>query len=402
MTQAGAFEPRPTIESLIGAQGSGLPWIPVNVQMHDHAMTLAGMPAREYYRNAETFFSTYSEVAEYYAIDVVRPFADVYNFEIEAMGGHVIHSEDAMPTIDFRDALVKEPEDLLTLKTPDFFRDGRLRFAMDCIRMQQKPYGRFCGIFSMAVGMRSYPALIKDMRKRPGLYHDLLTFIVDEVLIPYLEVQKDYCGITTAYGSDAWASVPNLSVDELMQWVVPYNRQLADKAEKMGVVVSLGTGDYCEEDPDKFDEEVVRGAFEVQMASRGGELTLGMGSWHRLPLEPVREHTAEYRAAGTPIAIRAGVNARLLRDGPVEAIVAAVRRYVDVLARDHVLSIWLSNIPADAPSEHVHAAVAAVHTYGRLPIGDDLDAIAFEPPQRETYQEWVVDRAGGNRRVHRT
>ena len=65
--------------------------------------------------------------------------------------------------------------------------------------------------------------------------------------MPYLKVQKEYCGVSVSYGPDAWGSVPNLSVKEMKEWIVPYSRQLEEKAAAFGVkAVTLG-GDYCEE-----------------------------------------------------------------------------------------------------------------------------------------------------------
>lgn len=372
-------------------------WIQVSAQMHDHAMTVAGIPAQKYYRDAKTFVETYREVADYYGLDIIRPSADIYNFEIEGMGGKMLYGENAMPTIDFRVPLIKEPEDLLRLKTPDFHKDGRLPFALECINLRKDGLGSFCGIFSMAVGMRSYPVLIKDMRKHPQFVHDLFNFIIDQVLIPFFQVQKDDCGVSAVQGADAWASIPLLSVSEMKEWVIPYNQKLATKAKQIGVTATSGAGDYCEEDPDKFNTEVVHGAFDIQMATRGGNfVTLGMGNWHEYPLKPVREYTEKYRAQGIKFAVRAGINARLLRDSPIERIVSTIKRYIETFARDHELSVWLANIPADTKAEHVHAAVAATHTFGKLPIADNLDNIKVITPERETFQEWKKEKSKGS------
>jgi hypothetical protein len=72
----------------------------------------------------------------------------------------------------------------------------------------------------------------------------------------------------------------------------------------------------------------------------------------------------------------------------VDKIVDIIKRYIRTFAREHELSINLSNIPADTPSDHVHAAVAAIHTFGRKPIAENLDAIKFETPRREPFTEW--------------
>ena len=378
---------------------SAKPWIHVFAQMADHSMTLAGVPARQFYWDARTLVETTAEVAAYYEMDDLMPVDDVYNFEIEGMGGKMIYSDNAMPTIDFRDPLIKQPEDLRRLETPDFHKDGRLPYALESIRLGLD-YGasqsRFCSPFSMAVGMRTYPALIMDMRKRPQFAHELLTFIVEQVIIPYLRVQNEYCGITSARGADAWACIPNFSVKDLQEWVVPYNQRMASKAEKIGVEVASTSGDYCEERLEKFDVGTLHGSFDVEVASLGTPLLfLGMGRWQDYPLEPVREYTRRFREQGKRVGIIAGVNARLLRDGPVEHIVAAVRRFVDAFGRDHDLRIFIANIPADTPPAHVHAAVAAAHVYGRTPIADNLDEVDFKLPERESFHDWKRARNTG-------
>lgn len=51
--------------------------------------------------------------------------------------------------------------------------------------------------------------------------------------------------------------------------------------------------------------------------------------------------------------------------------------------------IHLNQIAAETPPEHVHAAVAACHTYGRLPIPENLDDVHFEIPHRASFSEFA-------------
>ncbi|MFX1408499.1 MAG: uroporphyrinogen decarboxylase family protein [Promethearchaeota archaeon] len=377
-------------------EGGPKPWIQIGAQMHDHPMLLAEISAKKFYYDAKTLVDTIAEVSGYYQLDMLNAWGDNYNVEIEALGGRMIYGEKSMPTIDFREPLIKEPEDLrklkLKVKEVDWYKDGRIPFAFDIINYCQE-YGTNMGIFtapfSMAVGMRSFPRLAKDMRKRPEFAHELFTFIMDDILMPYIQAQQDYCDIIYALGPDAWAAVPNLSVKEMKEWVVPYNLEVTKKAKKFGVMAMCASGDYCEERLEKFDTEVLQGCFDVMIESQGAPvISLGMGRWHEYPLESVREYTAKYWEQGKKATISASINARLLRDGPVEKIVNTIKRYIDTFARDHNLSIFLVNIPADTPPEHVHAAVAATHTYGHLPIADNLDEIDFELPYKKSFKEW--------------
>ena len=245
--------------------------IPVSAQMHDHVMTLTGIPARVFFHEAAPAVEAFAQVAEYYGMDNFGTATDVYNYEVEAMGGNLIYGENSMPTIDFRDPLIKEPVDLLKLRPPDFRKDGRLPYALECIKlMVEHPRGRrsgfICGTFSMAVGMRSYPKLIRDMRRDPDFVRDLMTFIVDEVQIPYIKVQREYAGVTVVGAADAWAVVPNLSVEQLNEWDVPYGKRLREKAAEFGMVALSGGADYCEERPEKFDAAIFHDCLRAQMA----------------------------------------------------------------------------------------------------------------------------------------
>jgi len=81
-------------------------------------------------------------------------------------------------------------------------------------------------------------------------------------------------------------------------------------------------------------------------------------------------------------------DAVLLHNGPVEAIVERIKSYIENFARDGRCLIHLNQIPLDTPSEHVHAAVAACHTYGRYPIAENLDDVQFEIPEREDFSDF--------------
>lgn len=372
-------------------------WIQVAAQCHDHTMMLAGLSAKDYYFNVKPNCEAGAQVSGYYGFDSVSFGLDAYNIEIEALGGKMVYGDNSMPTIDFRDPLIKKPEDLdkLRKKEVDWYNDGRFPFVLESLEINLE-YGFgtsiFCSPFSMAVGMRSFPKLIRDHRKNPKFAHELYTFIVDDVLIPWVKVQNESSGNIMAIGADAWACIPNLSVKEMQDWVVPYNKRLTNKAKKKGVLAMNVSGDYCEERMERYSKEVLHGSFDVEIESQGAPvLFLAMGRWQDYPLKDVREYTAKYRDEGKTVTIAAGVNARLLRDGPVEKIVDNVKRFIDTFGRDHDLSIFLANIPADAPSDHIHAAVTAAHTYGQLPIAENLDEIEFKLPKKKSFKEWQKD-----------
>ena len=375
--------------------------IPIMAIMPDHSMFLAGVPARKFYSEARANVHATAAVAAYYGFDSASGGGDTYNYEAEALGQKLIYSDNAMPTADFRDPLIKEHKDLAKLKAPDWLTAGRIRFILDVIKLNKVlgyKTGKFCAPFSLAVTLRSYPKLIKDLKKNPAFAHDLFTVLSDEILPSYLKLQKKYCGIRAATGADAWAVFPNLSLDLIEEWVVPYSERLFNNCLDFGMMaMTAGGGDYCEERLEKFDKDILFKCFAIQkkLLSNMPMFVLGTGPWHEYPLEPVIEYLTPYKEKGIRIAIVAYMNARLLRDGPVERIVDNIKRFIDVLGRDYNLAIILANIPADTPPEHIHAAVAAAHTYGSFPLASNLDGVALEVPERESFQEYAEKMSAG-------
>lgn len=388
MSQTG--EVKKDLGSLIARGDIGS--ITIAAQCHDHVMNLTGVPAKQFFTDFGLNYEMGELVARYYNLDGPAGGMDVYDLEVEALGGKLIYGENSMPTIDFRDPLIKSPEDLEKLKerTHDFHKKGRLPTLLQCGTMGGADMITFCSPFSLAVGLMSFPALIKAMRRKPEFAHEVFKFVVDDVLTPWIKIQNESTGALMGIGADAWACVPNLSPAEMMEWVVPYNQRLEKKVKNFGVLTMNISGDYCEERIEKFDPQILHDSFDVEIASMGGTPTLflGMGRWHEYPLKAVRDYTEKFRKEGTPVTVSGFINARLLRDGPVEKIIDMVKRYIDTFARDHNLSLMLANVPADTPSDHIHAAVAATHTYGKFPIADNLDDVKFEVPKKEPFDVW--------------
>ncbi|MEN6482757.1 MAG: uroporphyrinogen decarboxylase family protein, partial [Anaerolineaceae bacterium] len=84
----------------------------VGPQSHDHCMTVAKVPARKYYWDANLLASVQIAVQRWYGFETYMVAADNYNFEVEALGWKMIYSDKAMPTVDTNDPLIKSPADL--------------------------------------------------------------------------------------------------------------------------------------------------------------------------------------------------------------------------------------------------------------------------------------------------
>ena len=351
--------------------------VPIFAQMHDHAARLAGVSVREFCTNPKSFVEVTILASEYYQFDFPRLLCDGYNIEAEALGQKMIYSDDALPDVDGTDRLVKTPSDLARLKPPDPHSAGRMPYVLEANRLYKELTGltpnlTFCAPLSLAIQIRGYVNFVKDIRTRPAFAHELLTFLTDQVLTPWITTLKaEAGGDFLVLGADAWASPPNFTVEMLEEFDIPYILRLK---ERCGTASASGWwGESHLKDPRRLIE------WKVQV--RPGYLYGFDPDPEVLGPEIYKEIAVKHDC---PLAL--GIDARLLRDGPPEALVARIRRYVAAGAPGGKFFILLSNIPADTPPEHIHLAVAAVRTFGRYPLADDLNQIA--PPTLQPSEAW--------------
>jgi hypothetical protein len=175
-------------------------------------------------------------------------------------------------------------------------------------------------------------------------------------------------------GRDAWASPPMITLDMMDEYVVNYTNRLRDKVG--GNLITRGNwGDAKSRDVERF--------FGQKTKCSPGSLSVLDPDLYEIGPERVREYAHQHN-----LFVTAGVDAALLHTGPVEAIVERIKSYIENFARDGRCLIHLNQIPLATPSEHVHAAVAACHTYGRYPIAENLDDVQFEIPEREDFSDF--------------
>lgn len=356
--------------------------IPIAAQCNDHSARLAGIPAQRFFTDADIFARTQLLVSEYYGLDAPNNLWDVYNIEAEAIGQKIVYPPDGIPDADRSDPLIKSPADLDKIDAPDPYKSGRMPWVHRINKLYLDLTGRpanalFCAPFSLAVNIRGYENLIIDMAERPNFAHRLFTFLCDEVLVPYIEAMRSEAGNPNllADGYDAWASPPMITADMMDEYVVAYTEHLRSRLG--GKVVTRGNwGDSNSRDPERFMTQKLKcspgflSALDPDLYNIGPERVKAF----------VREHN---------VFVTGGIDATLLCEGPPAAIVDRVKQYIDALGRDGRFAIYLNQIPAETPPENIHAAVAACHTYGRYPIAEQLDDVVFEPPQRESFAEFL-------------
>ncbi|MEN8246231.1 MAG: uroporphyrinogen decarboxylase family protein [Thermodesulfobacteriota bacterium] len=357
----------------------------VGAQSNDHSAHLAGVSPRRFFTDAGVFARVQVLVSEYYDLDMPINFWDVYNVEAEALGQEIDYPPNGLPDVNRRKQLIASPADLDRIDPPDPYTSGRLPWVREVNRNFLELTGRlervyFTAPFSLAANIRGYENLVVDMHTRPEFVHRLLTFLCDEVLVPHIEVMRKELNMPHLFmdGRDAWASPPLISPDMMETYVVAYTERLRINLGE-NVITRGNWGDAHSRDIDRFLAQKIR-------CSPGSLSVLDPD------LFDVGPERVKAFADRCDVSVVAGVDANLLKNGPIKAIVERIKLYIDKLGRDGRFMIHLNQIPTDTPPEHIHAAVAACHAYGRLPIPENLDKVPFEIPQRESFAEFMRSR----------
>ena len=357
----------------------------IGAQSNDHSAYLAGVPTQQFFTDAHTFAQVQLLVTEYYQLDVLSNFWDVYNIEAEALGQKLVYHPGGIPDVDRNRPLISTPADLDLISPPDPNKSGRMPWVLQFNKIFLETTGNldrvyFTAPFSIAVNIRGYENLVMDMFERPRFVHRLFEFLCDDVIAPFLEVMRSESGNPDLImdGRDAWASPPMISLDMMDEYVVAYTERLRDHfGEKL--ITRGNWGDARSRDVERF--------FSQKIQCSPGSLSVLDPDLYEVGAERVKAFAHEHRAFVT-----AGVDATLIQKGPAEAIVERIKLYVDKLARDGRCMIHLNQIAAETPPEHIHAAVAACHAYGKHPIPDNLADVSFEIPKRESFAAFMREK----------
>lgn len=365
-------------------------------QSHDHCMTVAKVPARKYYWDAELHADVQIAVQRWYGFDTFMVIHDAYNLEVEALGGKMIYGDNTMPTVDTANPLIKTPADLDRIGSLDVSK-GRIPMgvglAKAIVEKAPGPFagGYFCSPFSFLCQAMGYPKALRAIKRDKVFAQELFDFAENQAIFPFLKAFSD-AGVKSATGPDAWSAFPDLTPELVEEWVIPSAQRLAAKAEKeLGMHALAGTAaaDYCEEDPSKFDKAIMFKCWEACLKLNPAFVFAFMGRTQDWDMHWMQEFALTHGPNGLKQPCYVGINGRFIRDSTPEQIVDLLRQWFDILARDGGLLISIANVPSDTAPVNIHTAVKAVRELGCYPIAPDLKAIKVPAATYQPFDEWL-------------
>jgi uroporphyrinogen decarboxylase len=294
-------------------------------------------------------------------IKAMRLFPDVLFFpglwadygivvEASAFGSRVSWREDYTPYI--KGAVLRRPEDIEALETPDPLHDGLMPFALESIEyMQREAPKEFKYLFSVSRGptqlasfLRGTSDFLLDLRIHPDLARKLIE-VCTETTITWLREQlkviNEPLGIFVPDDNAAFLS-PKL----FRQFVLPYYKRIF--GEFKGLLRAYhndANTSHLLETLAESGFQVFNFSFQVDAADakrRIGDKVCLMGNIH--PIDTLLK--------GTP-----------------EAVKKACRKCIEVAGPGggYVLSAG-GGIDIGTPAENIEAMVDAARKYGKYPI----------------------------------
>lgn len=219
------------------------------------------------------------------------------------------------------------------------------------LRPKLHPSISFTAPFTLAARLRGVEDFLMDTIRDPAFAHDLLSFVTEEVLKPWLKVLKEVNRLEEPLigGADALASPPNLSLDALKEYALTYLLKLRESFEQEATVQNWwGESHVAPEELLKLkliaSPKIIIGQ-DPDVERLGSEIYKKFAREHNIPLV-------------------LGIGAGFLMTAAPQEVRQRVRRYVESGKEEGKFLLYLCNMGATTPPKNLDAAVAAVREYG--------------------------------------
>lgn len=209
-----------------------------------------------------------------------------------------------------------------------------------------------------------------------------------EVVVPWIDKMVEVTGAAIVIMADAWASQPNVTVEMVREFCLPYIEKII-RATNSPLRTMMDTGSWGERSVDdprevldvKMDMMVPGNAFK---ALRPFFLLVWNEDYEETGISRIRSYAEEKK-----VCLMLNVRPNLIEEGPPDVIVDDVRKLMMQGAGKGRFVLLLNLVPIGTPVEHVHAAVAAAKQFGVYPIAPDLDSRVFRMPDFMPFEEWM-------------
>ena len=204
----------------------------------DIMMTFAahfiGEPLSNYYQDYRVLAEANLAVQETFDLDILQVISDPYR-EAADFGLQVHFPHDDLPVA--KEPLLKDPQDLLRLESPDPGNGKRMSDRLEAIRyLREEQGGRVPimgwveGALAEAADLRGMMNLMIDLNQRPDWVHELLEQVA-EVEIEFAQEQikagADIIGLGDAVASQ-------VSPDMYRRFALPYEQRIFAAVQALG------------------------------------------------------------------------------------------------------------------------------------------------------------------------
>ncbi|MEE8366047.1 MAG: cobalamin-dependent protein [Gammaproteobacteria bacterium] len=343
------------IKHLSEAMTSGSSEVPFIAQAHEFSMRESGIPGDEFYTDAKKFVRGICKVSERFGFDTPSFIWDVYNIEAEALGCGLVTFKDMAPAIENVDPLVKSERDIGRLIAPDPHSAGRMPMIFEILHEMKaqaniKPLPCFCAPFTLASHVMTFENLVVQMLENPQLVHNLMTFLVDEVIAPYMNALiEEFPETEFVDGSDAVASLPFITQDMLEEFAL-------GPLERLQKQVSRPV--YCDNWwGDSFTDDL-HGFWAQKLRVTPAFLKVQDPDLFKIGVQPVIDYAKE---KNLPVVL--GVDNNVFQNGPKQEIQMRIHEYMEAVEEVGKGALYLCSLSAVTPAENVEIAIAAAKQF---------------------------------------
>jgi uroporphyrinogen-III decarboxylase len=229
---------------------------------------------------------------------------------------------------------------------------------------------------------------LRDMRRNPSFAHRLMEFLSMEVVVPWIDEIAEATKASFIIMADAWASQPNMTVEMVREFCLPYIEKIIRSTNStLRTVLDSGSwGERSVKDPRdvldiKMDMMVPGNDFK---ALRPFFLLVWNEDYEELGIPLMRSYAEEKK-----VCLMLNIRPNLIEEGPSQRVADNVRKVIKEGAGKGRFTLLVNLVPIGTPVEHVHAAVAAARRFGAYPIDEDLEHMSFRSPDFIPFDEWV-------------